>query len=71
MGEPAYKIQQLFDSPEDEGFYGLGGHQNAMMNYKGHDVDLWQHNMVAVVPFLVSSRHYGLLWDNKLPHEIR
>ena len=64
MGEPAYKIQQLFDSPEDEGFYGLGGHQNAMMNYKGHDVDLWQHNMVAVVPFLVSSRHYGLLWDN-------
>jgi alpha-D-xyloside xylohydrolase len=64
MGESTYHIHQLFDSPEDEGFYGLGQHQNDIMNYKGHNVDLWQHNMVAVVPFLVSSRNYGILWDN-------
>jgi len=64
MGEHTFHIQQLFDSPDDEAFYGLGQHQNAIMNYKGHDVDLWQYNIVAIVPFLVSSKNYGILWDN-------
>ncbi len=64
MGEPTYHVQQFFESPADEAFYGLGQHQNGVMNYKGHDVDLWQYNIVAAVPFLVSSRHYGILWDN-------
>jgi alpha-D-xyloside xylohydrolase len=64
MGEQVYTIQQLFESPPSEAFYGLGQHQNNVMNYKGHDVDLWQYNIVAAVPFLVSNRNYGLLWDN-------
>ncbi len=64
MGERTFHIWQIFDSPEDEAFYGLGAHQNAVMNYKGHDVDLWQHNIVDVIPFLVSSKNYGILWDN-------
>ena len=64
MGESTYHIQQLFNSPHDEAFYGLGSHQNAIMNYKGHAVDLWQKNTIAVVPFLVSSKNYGILWDN-------
>ena len=64
MGEQTYHIQQLFDSPANEAFYGLGQHQNAIMNYKGHDVDLWQHNIISVVPFLVSNKNYGILWDN-------
>ena len=59
-----YRIQHEFESPEDEAFYGLGGHQNGQMNYKGDDVEMAQHNIVAVVPFLYSSRNYGLLWDN-------
>jgi alpha-D-xyloside xylohydrolase len=64
MGEKTYHIRQLFDSPPDEAFYGLGAHQNAIMNYKGYDVDLWQYNIVDVIPFLVSSKNYGILWDN-------
>jgi alpha-D-xyloside xylohydrolase len=64
MGESTYHIQQYFDSPPGEAFYGLGAHQNAVMNYKGQDVDLWQYNIVDVNPFLVSSRNYGILWDN-------
>ncbi len=64
MGEQTYHIRQIFNSSPDEAFYGLGQHQNDIMNYKGHNVDLWQHNMVASVPFLVSSRNYGILWDN-------
>lgn len=62
--ERTQHIQQLFQSPPDEAFYGLGQQQNGVMNYKGHDVDLWQYNIVAVVPFLISSKNYGILWDN-------
>ncbi len=50
--EGSYTIRQVFESPEDEAFYGLGGHQNGQMNYKGDDVELVQHNIVDVVPFL-------------------
>ncbi|MBN1509694.1 MAG: DUF5110 domain-containing protein [Sedimentisphaerales bacterium] len=64
MGERTYHVRQVWLSPADEAFYGLGQHQNAVMNYKGHDVDLWQHNIVDAVPFVVSSRNYGILWDN-------
>ncbi len=64
MGESTFHIRQVFDSSDDEAFYGLGQHQNDVMNYKNHDVDLWQYNIVAVVPFLVSNKEYGILWDN-------
>jgi alpha-D-xyloside xylohydrolase len=59
-----FHIAQSFHSPDDEAFFGLGAHQNGQMNYKGQDVDLVQHNIVDVVPFLYSSRNYGILWDN-------
>jgi len=63
-GESFYTIRQVFESPVDEAFYGLGAHQHDLMNYKGKDVDMYQHNIVDIVPFLVSSRNYGILWDN-------
>ncbi|MEO7989173.1 MAG: TIM-barrel domain-containing protein [Chryseolinea sp.] len=63
-GQKNYYIQQVFESPKDEAFYGLGGHQNGQMNYKGQDVELAQHNIVDVIPFLYSSKNYGILWDN-------
>ena len=59
-GEDYYEIRQVFDSPDDEAFYGLGAHQNGQVNYKGEDVELMQHNIIDVVPFLVSSKNYGL-----------
>jgi alpha-D-xyloside xylohydrolase len=59
-----YSIQQKFLSPGGEAFYGLGGHQNGQMNYKGDDVELVQANIVDVVPFIYSSNNYGILWDN-------
>ncbi|MFZ5941630.1 MAG: TIM-barrel domain-containing protein [Bacteroidota bacterium] len=63
--DPAFLgIQQVFETGADEGLYGLGQHQNGEMNLKGKDIDLFQHNIVAVNPFLVSSKNYGILWDN-------
>jgi alpha-D-xyloside xylohydrolase len=48
----------------DEQIYGLGQHQDGHMSYRGASVHLQQKNMEIGVPVLVSSRGYGLLWDN-------
>ena len=63
-GVPFYTIHQQFNRGTDEGLFGLGQHQNGQMNYNGEDVELAQHNMDVAIPFLVSTRNYGLLWDN-------
>ena len=55
---------QQFNRGTDEGLFGLGQHQNRQMNYNGEDVELAQHNIDVAVPFLVSTRGYGILWDN-------
>ncbi|OJY87463.1 MAG: alpha-xylosidase [Sphingobacteriales bacterium 40-81] len=62
--KPLYQVSQVFESPTEEAFYGLGQPQTGMINYKDKDVDLTQYNSTVSVPFLVSSRKYGLLWDN-------
>ena len=61
---PFLTVAQQFNRGTDEGFYGLGQHQNGQMNYNGEDVELAQHNMDVAIPFVVSTRNYGLLWDN-------
>ncbi|MET0814275.1 MAG: TIM-barrel domain-containing protein [Pseudoxanthomonas sp.] len=63
-GESYLSVRQRFESPADEAIYGFGQHQQGWMNQKGRDVELLQHNIDMAVPFLVSSRNYGLLWDN-------
>ncbi len=56
--------RMLFDSPSDEAFYGLGQHQSEELNMKGLNEDLFQYNTKVSIPFVLSSRHYGLLWDS-------
>ena len=63
-GKKYYSVRQVFNPGTDEAFYGLGQHQNARMNYNGEDVLLAQHNMDVAIPFVLSSRNYGVLWDN-------
>ena len=48
----------------DEQIYGLGQHQDGYMSYRGSTVHLQQKNMEIGIPMLVSSRGYGMLWDN-------
>jgi len=57
-------VIQSFVLPEDEHIYGLGQHQSGTWNYRGTSVRLRQQNMQVAIPVLVSSRGYGLLWDN-------
>jgi alpha-D-xyloside xylohydrolase len=63
-GRELYAIRQQFNRGTDEGIYGFGQHQNGQFDYNGEDVLLAQHNIVDVVPFFVSTRNYGVLWDN-------
>lgn len=63
-GQPWLATRVQFNRGTDEGLYGLGQHQNRQMNYNGEDVELAQHNMAIAIPYLVSTRGYGILWDN-------
>ena len=63
-GTHGYTFRQVFDSPEDEAFYGLGQHQADEFNYKGKNEELFQYNTKVSVPFIVSSKGYGVLMDS-------
>lgn len=63
-GTTGFKLRQVFDSPDNEAFYGLGQHQSDEFNYKGLNEVLYQYNTKVSVPFVVSNKDYGLLWDN-------
>ncbi len=56
--------QMKFDSPEDEAFYGLGQHQSEEFNMKGKNEDLFQYNTKVSIPFVLSNKNYGILWDS-------
>jgi alpha-D-xyloside xylohydrolase len=63
-GEQSYIVRQAFETAADEGLYGLGQHQAGVFNYKGTQVLLSQYNTEVAVPFMTSSKNYGILWHN-------
>ncbi len=63
-GESLYTIRQDFMTSADDAWYGLGQHQDGLMNYRTYQVQLFQNNTEVAVPFLVSKKNYGILWDN-------
>lgn len=62
--ETVYQITQNFKLSPEEAIYGLGQFQKGIMNWRGHDVTLFQENREIAVPMLVSTKNYGILWDN-------
>lgn len=63
-GETSYGITQTFETSADDAYYGLGQHQDDQFNYKGRQVVMFQNNTEVAIPFLISSKNYGILWDN-------
>ena len=64
-GEDTYRAESfinIYGSPE--GLYGLGQHQAGVWNYRGESVDISQDNSNISVPLLVSSKGYGVFWNN-------
>ena len=63
-GESTYAPEQSFLSPADEALYGMGQYQEGLWNYRGIPLVLRQVNTHTCVPMLVSSRGYGVFWNN-------
>ncbi len=53
-----------FKSPKDEYLYGLGQFQDGYTNVRGLSRRLTQVNTQISLPMLLSSKGYGVLWNN-------
>ena len=64
-----YRVSAIFDSPTGEHYYGLGQQQQGFLDLRDHRINCW-HDYSAIggenvcVPFMISTRGYGLIWDN-------
>jgi alpha-D-xyloside xylohydrolase len=66
---PFYVVGATFASPNDEHYYGLGQNHEGFLDHRGHPVECWANYTAPAaptfcVPFLVTNKGYGLLWDN-------
>ncbi|MDT7862610.1 MAG: glycoside hydrolase family 31 protein [Saccharolobus sp.] len=68
-----YNLEHIFELAENENIYGLGQHAGGnglgqssvfKIGYRGSTITLSQRNTDIAIPFLVSSKGYGILWDN-------
>jgi alpha-D-xyloside xylohydrolase len=60
-----FKLTARFESLDPkEKLYGMGQYQQPYLDIKGHQLELAHRNSQASVPFLLSSRGYGFLWNN-------
>ena len=59
-------ISTQFVSPQNEGLFGLGCHplDSLSINYKGRNQDLLIKYLTGAIPVLLSTKGYGLMWDN-------
>ena len=64
QGNGNMMAEQTFLSPSDEYLFGTGQFQDGYLNVKGLPRRLTQVNTQISIPFLLSSKGYGLLWHN-------
>jgi alpha-D-xyloside xylohydrolase len=60
----AFHTKLEFEWMPNEAIYGLGSHEEGMLNLRGQHQYLYQQNMKVVIPALVSTRGYGILLDS-------
>jgi len=66
-GSKTYTITQAFTLDKDEAIYGLGQQQRGKLSLRNTKLHMVQGNTDDYVPFLVSTKGYGLFWDNYSP----
>jgi len=64
-----FTVGASFVSPDDEHYYGLGQSHEGFLDHRGHAVRCWQDYLATAgpsvcVPFLVTNKGYGVVWDN-------
>jgi len=65
-GIETYSCQTQFNSPANDALFGLGCHplDSMSINYKGRNQSMAIQYLTGAIPVLLSTRGYGLLWDN-------
>jgi len=68
-GEKTYIVGASFSVTPDEHYYGLGQNQEGILDYRGRTIDCRHYydapaGEQVCVPFLVTNRGYGVVWDN-------
>ena len=70
-GEATYQVGATFTAPADEHYYGMGQNQESLgaLDLRGRVIDCkhWYDapaGETVCVPFMVSSKGYGIIWDN-------
>ena len=64
-GEDTYRAESFVSIyGSHEGLYGLGQHQSGVWDYRGESVDISQENSNISVPLMLSSKGYGIFWNN-------
>ena len=63
----SFTMTQYFQLADDERIYGMGQLQDGYLNRRGTSVRLEQENRSICIPYFLSSKNYGLYWDNYSP----
>ena len=63
IGGENYYLKASFEGAEEK-IYGMGQYQQEVMDLKGCNLELAHRNSQASVPFYISTRGYGFLWNN-------
>jgi alpha-D-xyloside xylohydrolase len=66
-GIATHAVDGAFAAGDDEHFFGAGQHQDGALDLRGRNVGIWStygSREPVGVPFIVSTRKYGLIWDN-------
>ncbi|MCS7060823.1 MAG: glycoside hydrolase family 31 protein [Anaerolineae bacterium] len=64
VGGDLWQLETCFRAYDAERLYGLGQHQHGRLDQKGCVIELLQQNGEVSIPFMLSSRGYGFLWNN-------
>ncbi|WP_308366301.1 MULTISPECIES: TIM-barrel domain-containing protein [unclassified Microbulbifer] len=69
---PSYEVSNTFSLKQDEAIYGFGyiheteidrGAQESLLNRRNQELLLVQTNVGSVIPVMMSTENYGVLWD--------
>ena len=63
-GTSDWSLTARFEAYDDEMIFGMGQYQDMHLNKKGAILELCHRNSQASVPFFLSNRGYGFLWNN-------
>ncbi len=63
-GSDHFELKVTFETEKDEHLYGMGQHPNDCLDLKGTVLELAQKNTQISIPFLLSSKGYGFIWNN-------